>query len=85
MQQKNGDVDRPDKPSIWAPLLDPDAFHKLVSKKMCFILFNIGTTIYCVLCGQLRWNFTSIFGFCIALLLMNGIALFSARHFPNWK
>jgi len=60
-------------------------FHQIVSKKWCFLFFNVGTTIYMVVGGYLHRSFDSIFGFIVALCLMNGIALISSRHFPDWK
>jgi hypothetical protein len=60
-------------------------FHKLVSKKAAFLLFNVGTIIYLIFSGSLKWNGVSLFSYGAALLLMNGIAWFSSRNFKDWK
>jgi hypothetical protein len=60
-------------------------FHKVVSKKMWFILFNVGTTIYVIVSGTLKWDALSILSYVVALSLINVIAWFSARRFPDWK
>jgi hypothetical protein len=38
-----------------------------------------------ILAGHLHRDFDSIFGFVVALSLMNAIAAISSRHFPDWK
>lgn len=60
-------------------------FHKVVSKKMWFLLFNVGTTIYVIVSGTVRWDALSILSYVVALGLINFIAWFSARSFPSWK
>jgi hypothetical protein len=60
-------------------------FHKLVSKKLAFVLFNLGTIIYLAASGALEWNWVSLLSYGGALAMMNGIAWFSSRNFPEWK
>ena len=60
-------------------------FHKIVSKKMWFILFNAGTTIYMILSGHLSWDAITIVSYGVALSLINLVAWISARRFPDWK
>jgi hypothetical protein len=59
--------------------------HRLVSKKMWFLLFNLGTALYLIMSGRLQWNSISIFSYGLALVLMNGIAWISARKYKDWK
>lgn len=61
------------------------AFHRLISRRMWFLLFNVGTTVYMLLSGHLRGRVDSILAFIVALGVMNGIAWVSARNFPDWK
>jgi hypothetical protein len=60
-------------------------FHKIISKKMWFVLFNIGTTIYMILFGRLSWDAISLVSYGVALGLINLIAWFSTRRYPDWK
>lgn len=60
-------------------------FHKLVSKKMWFLLFNVGTTVYVIVSGSVAWNALSILSYAVALGLINIGAWTSARNFPDWK
>jgi hypothetical protein len=60
-------------------------FHRLISKKLWFFLFNLAAVIYLMVTGSLRWNLISIFSYGVALLLMNGIAWISARKYKDWK
>lgn len=60
-------------------------FHKVISKKMWFLLFNAGTTLYMILFGHLSWDVISIVSFALALALINLIAWISARRFPDWR
>lgn len=60
-------------------------FHKIISKKMWFVLFNIGTTIYVILFGHLSLDAISLVSYGVALILINLIAWFSTRRFPDWK
>jgi hypothetical protein len=62
-----------------------DRFHQIIGKKLWFVLFNTVSMLYLVLSGRLHLNLDSILGCTIALLLINGIALISARNFPDWK
>jgi len=58
---------------------------EIISKKTWFVLFNVGTTIYMILSGNLHWDVTSIFCYGVALLLINFIAWISARKYKGWK
>jgi hypothetical protein len=60
-------------------------FHQLVSKKMWFILFNLFTLIYLRVTGRLQGNWESICTAIVVLVIMNAVALISARNFPGWK
>ena len=60
-------------------------FHKLVSKKMWFLLFNVGTTLYVIISGTIKFDVVSVVSYGVALGLMNVIAWISARNFPDWK
>jgi len=60
-------------------------FHRAVSKSLWFILFNVVTVSYLAISGSLRWDWLSIGSYGAALLLMNGIALYSTRNFQDWK
>jgi len=60
-------------------------FHQLISKKLAFVLFNVGTVLYLILGGYLKWNFFSVLSYGAALMIMNGIAWFSSRNFKDWK
>ena len=61
------------------------AFHRTISKSLWFALFNAGTVIYLVVIGSLQWNWISIGSYGAALLLINGVALYSTRRYPDWK
>lgn len=56
---------------------------KLMSKKMWFLLFNVGTILYLIISGALTWDAVSVFSCGISLALMNGVALISAREYKN--
>jgi cytochrome c oxidase subunit IV len=58
---------------------------KVIPKKVWFLLFNVGTIAYLIANGSLRWNAISIVSYGLALLIMNGIALISARKYKGWK
>jgi hypothetical protein len=58
---------------------------KIISKKTWFLLFNVGTIIYLIGRGRLRWNIVSVFSYGFALLLINGIIWISARKYKDWK
>jgi hypothetical protein len=59
--------------------------HKIMSKRMWFLLFNLGTIIYMIVTGSLSWDIVTIASFVFALLLINGIAWISARKYKEWK
>lgn len=58
---------------------------RVISKRAWFLLFNAGTIIYLVVSGSVHWEVGSVLGYGIALLLINGIALVSARKYKEWK
>ena len=64
---------------------DLSTIQKILPKKIWFLLFNVGTTIYMIVSGDLHWNVVSIATFVIALALINVIAWVSARKYKNWK
>jgi hypothetical protein len=61
------------------------AFQRMFSKSVWFALFNVGTVIYLVASGTLQWNWISVLSCSVSLLLIDGIALYSSRNFPDWK
>ncbi len=61
------------------------SFHEIISRKWWFILFNLGTLLALALSGRLTSSVESAIASLIALLVVNGIAVISARNFPNWK
>jgi len=50
-----------------------------------FALFNVGTTIYMIVSGELKWDFTSIGSYVVVLLLINLIIWRAARRYKGWK
>jgi hypothetical protein len=60
------------------------SLHELVSKKWWFVLFNVGTLLALAVSGRLS-SLDSAVTSLIALLIVNGTAVISARSFPNWK
>jgi hypothetical protein len=56
-----------------------------MSKKAWFLLFNLGTALCLVATGSLSWDVVSIISFGLFLLIINGIAWFSARKYKEWK
>ena len=60
-------------------------FHRVISKKMWFLLFNVGTALYMIVLGHLSWDVISVASFTVALGLINLIAWISTRRFPEWK
>jgi hypothetical protein len=58
---------------------------KIISKRTWFVIFNTATILYLIATGSLQWNVVSVFSYALALLLINCIALISARHFKGWK
>ncbi len=58
-----------------------DRFHRLIGKRLWFVLFNVASILYLGLTGRLQLSFESIVSCVVALLVMNGIALVSARNF----
>ena len=60
-------------------------FHRIISKKMWFLLFNVGATLYMIVFGRLGLDVVSILSFAVALGLLNLIAWISAKRFPEWK
>jgi len=60
-------------------------FEGKIRKKQWFFLFNIVTVVYLVASGKLQFDWVSIVSCALALLVINGMALISAKHFPDWK
>lgn len=80
------DSGRQRESQLWNPAdLNMSWFHRLISKRLWFLLFNVCTVAYLIGTGRLRWELVSVLICAGALLLMNGIALISARNFPDWK
>ncbi len=52
---------------------------------MWFVLFNAIAVVYLAATDRLQLNLESVLTAVFVLLLMNGIALISARNFPEWK
>jgi Na+/citrate or Na+/malate symporter len=59
--------------------------HQLVSKRLWFVLFNGIAVLLLFLTGRLKPTWESILVAIFVLLVMNVIALISARNFPDWK
>ena len=66
-------------------LLDPKTFHRLVSRKRAFLLLNVGAILVLVFSNLVHLDFDSLLSCAIALLILNGGALISARKYPDWK
>ena len=60
-------------------------FHKLISKRMWFLGFNAIMIFVLIVSGRIQMEAVSIASYFIALLIVNVIALISARNFPDWK
>ena len=54
---------------------------KIKSKRTWFVIFNAATILYLIASGSLQWDVVSVFSYGLALLLIKGIALISARNF----
>jgi len=63
----------------WLPEI-PD----LMSKKAAFLLFNTLSLVFVWWRGQLRSDWPSIIGLIVAFALMNTVAWWSSRNFPQW-
>ena len=57
----------------------------MMSKKMAFILFNVGSIAYVTWKGDVGWDVISIVSLVVTLLIMNGVLWISARNFKDWK
>jgi hypothetical protein len=66
-------------------MADHSWFEGKISKKQWFLLFNIVSVLFLIGSGKLQFDWISIVSCALALLLINGMALISARHFPDWK
>jgi uncharacterized membrane protein HdeD (DUF308 family) len=64
---------------------DSERFHRLVSKKQWFLLFNIGVLLVLVLTRRVHFSVVSIVSLVIALGIVNVMAWFSSKNYPNWK
>jgi hypothetical protein len=58
---------------------------RVISKKVWFLVFNTATIIYLVVSGSLHFEVDSILAHGLALLLINVVALISARKYKGWK
>ena len=58
---------------------------QLFTKKQWFILFNCVTILALYLTGNLEFTIKSMVSYLIALALVNGMALISAKKFTDWK
>jgi hypothetical protein len=58
---------------------------QVFTKKQWFILFNCGTISVAYLTGNLEFTVKSVASFLIALALVNGAALISAKKYMDWK
>jgi hypothetical protein len=65
--------------------LDSERFHQLLSKKQCFLLFNVIGTGSLIITGRLTFSLKSIVIAAIALGVMNAVAWLSSRYYPDWK
>jgi len=66
-------------------LFDPDTFHRLVSKKLCFLLLNVIAILMLLYNDLLHLDFDSILSCGLALVILNVGAFISARKYPDWK
>ena len=58
-------------------------FHEIISKKVWFLLFNVGTIAYLILWVHIQLNAISLVCYGLALLLINGVALISGRRYKG--
>jgi hypothetical protein len=65
--------------------LDPEGFHRLLSRKQWFLILNSLAIGWAVVTGRLRFSLISIFTAAIALGIMNAVAWLSGRRYPGWK
>jgi hypothetical protein len=65
--------------------LDAERFHRLLSKKQCFLLFNLLAIAWAIITGRLTFSLSSIVIAIIALGVMNAVAWFSSQYYPGWK
>lgn len=59
--------------------------HAVLSKKQCFILFNLIAFAVLTTSGRLTSSRQSLIGYLLAILVVNGIAAISATNYPQWK
>jgi hypothetical protein len=59
-----------------------------VSKKVWFLLFNLGALVFEIVTGALRWEVSSVIANGIALLFVNWMTLIASRKYkgkyPGW-
>jgi len=65
--------------------LDPERFHRLLTKTQWFVLFNVVAIVGLLLAGRLDWSLKSLVTSAVALLAVNFAAMISARNYPDWK
>jgi hypothetical protein len=58
---------------------------QLLPKAWWFALFNVGIVIYLIASGDFRWDWVDVLSAGMALLLIDGVILFSTRRYPEWK
>jgi hypothetical protein len=56
----------------------------LMGKRAAFLLFNFVLVGYLWFTGRIQRNWPSVIGFIFALTLMNVVAWWSSRNFPQW-
>ena len=56
-----------------------------MSKRTCFVLFNLVAISYLIASGNVQLETISIVSYAIALALINGLAWISARKWKDWK
>lgn len=62
-----------------------DWFHKLITRKQWYVIFNVMAIGWAIVTGRLQWSAKSIIIAAVALAVMNTIAYISGRNYPDWK
>jgi hypothetical protein len=60
-------------------------FHKLLTRKQWYVMFNIVAICWAIVTGRLQWSAKSIIIAAVALAAINAIAFISGRNYPEWK
>lgn len=66
-------------------LLDPNTFHRLVSRKLFYLLLNAAAIAVLLYNDQLHPDSESVLTCGITLLLLNVGAYVSGRKYKDWK